>query len=160
MLATLPSNRGDSDFSIESVSASESSGERRHDAVIRLRGVHWDGDHTHPFALFLEGIWLRSAAPIALCEHIARWIEQPLERVIASELDAVFELTDERSQHVKIRFGSRSDTISDLNPVVSFGVSAGPLRSECHFVTDQSCLAIFRDELATVIQKDGSGIDT
>jgi hypothetical protein len=49
---------------------------------------------------------------------------------------------------VRVRFGPRPDTISDLNPVVSITFSAGALQGEFHFVTDQSCLTLFAQELA------------
>ena len=77
-----------------------------------------------------------------------RWLRQPLESLVAEDLNADFQLARLPGQSVRIRFGPRPDTISDLNPVVSITFSAGAMHGEFDFVTDQSCLTLFAQELA------------
>ena len=119
------------------------------EAAIHIRGRHWEGDHTFPFSTSIDGLWLRSADLAALREHISRWLGQPLGGLVAEDLDAEFQLARLPGQSVLVRFGSRPDTISHLNPVVTIRFSAGALHGEFHFVTDQSCLSLFAQELAT-----------
>jgi hypothetical protein len=92
---------------------------------------------------------LRAADIVALRDHIARWIRQPLECLIADDLSAEFQLALLPGQSIRIRLGARDDTISDRHPVFTVSFSAGALQGEFHFVTDQSCLALFVEELST-----------
>ncbi len=148
MPATLRSNDGEAEFAVECVTPAEYANDLGFDSCVSLRGQHWDGDHTFPLSTSIEGLWLRSADLTALCEHIERWANQPLDRLHADDLSGDFELARLPGQSVRIGFGSRADTISHLNPVVSIALSAGLLHSEFHFPTDQSCLTIFARELS------------
>ena len=76
---------------------------------------------------------------------------QSLDHLIAEDLNGGFELARLPWQSIHIRFGPRSDTVSNLNPVVSITFSAGTLRGEFHFVTDQSCLGLFAQELSIAL---------
>jgi hypothetical protein len=67
---------------------------------------------------------------------------------VAEELSGDFRLARLPGQTVSVRFGSRPDTISHLNPVVTVTFSAGALHGEFHFVTDQSCLTLFAQDLS------------
>ena len=153
MSATLPSNSGEERFVIKLGAPNEYAHEPGFESSILLSGRHWDGDHTFPFSTFIEGLWLRSADLAKLRDHIAQWAALPLERLVADELNGDFKLARLPGQHVSLRFGQGSDTISDLNPVVSLTFSAGALRGEFHFVTDQSCLTLFAQELSAELSK-------
>jgi hypothetical protein len=118
------------------------------ESSIHLRGQHWDGDHTFPFSTSIKGLWLRAVNLEALRDHIVRWTGQPMEQLRPEGLSADFELARLPGQSVRVRFGPRPDTISDLNPVVSITFSAGAMEGKFHFVTDQSCLALFAQELS------------
>jgi hypothetical protein len=149
MAATLPSNNGEAQFVVELGAPAEYAHDTGFESSIHIRGRHWDGDHTFPFSTSIEGLWLRAADVVALRDHIARWIGQPLERLIADELSADFQLARLPGQSIRARFGPRDDTISDRHPVFSISFSTGALHGEFHFVTDQSCLALFAEELST-----------
>jgi hypothetical protein len=149
-LATLSSNNGRSRFSIELGAPQEYAHDPGFESSITIRGQHWDGDHTFPFATSIDGVWLRTGEIVALRNHIARWLRQPLDRLIADDLNAEFELARLPGQSVLVRFGARNDTISDRHPVFSVSFSAGTLHGQFHFVTDQSCLALFVEGLAAV----------
>jgi hypothetical protein len=149
MPATLPSNNGEAQFVVELSAPAEYAHDSGFDSSITLRGRHWDGDHTFPFSTSIEGLWLRAADIVALRDHIVRWIRQPLDRLIAEDLSAEFQLARLPGQSIRVRFGPRDDTISDRHPVLSISFSAGALQGEFHFVTDQSCLAVFAEELST-----------
>lgn len=149
MAAALPSNNGEAQFVVELGAPAEYAHDSGFDSAIHIRGRHWDGDHTFPFSASIEGLWLRAAGVAALRDHIARWIRQPLERLIVDELNADFQLARLPGQSIRMRFGPREDTVSSRHPVFSISFSAGALQGEFHFVTDQSCLALFAEELST-----------
>ena len=108
---------------------------------------------TFPFSTSISGLWLNAADLTALTDHISEWLRQPLDYLVAEELNADFEFALLPGQSVHVRFGPRPDTISDLNPVVTIAFSAGALQGEFHFVTDQSCLALFAQELSAELTR-------
>jgi hypothetical protein len=144
-------NNGEAQFVIELGAPAEYAHDAGFESSIHLRGRHWDGDHTFPFSTSIDGLWLRAAHLTALREHVTRWLRQPLEGLVAGDLSADFQLARLPGQSVHVRFGPRPDTISNLNPVVSITFSAGALQGEFHFVTDQSCLRLFAQELSDEI---------
>lgn len=150
MLATLSSNSGTAHFAIQVSAPAEYAHDPGFESSITLRGQHWDGDHTFELGTSIDGMWLRAADVVALRDHIASWLRQPLDRLIADDLSAQFQLARLPGQSVRVRLGARDDTISDRHPVVSISFSAGALQGEFHFVTDQSCLALFADGLSGV----------
>ena len=148
MLATLPSNNGNSQFVVELLAPAEhDSHGPGFESAIHLRGRHWDGDHEFPFTTSIDGFWLRTADLNALRDHLSRWLRQPLDRLVSDDLSADFQLARLPGQSLHIRFGPRADTISERNPVVTIAFSVGALRGEFHFVTDQSCLTLFAQDL-------------
>jgi hypothetical protein len=147
MTATLASNGGDAELMIELSSPAQYAGDAGFDSSLHLRGRHWDGDHTFPFCTSIEGLWLRKADLTGLREHISSWLSKLLDGLITDDLNADFELARLPGQSLHIRFGQRPDTISGRHPVITISFSAGKLRSEFCFVTDQSCLALFVQEL-------------
>lgn len=159
MSATLSSNSGEGQFVIELGASAEYACDHGFESSVHFRGRHWDGDHTFPFSTSIDGVWLRSADLTALRDHIARWTRRPLDLLTGEDLSSDFELAGLPGQSIRVRFGPRPDTISDLNPVVSITFSAGDLKGEFHFVTDQSCLALFARELSVdlVGSNDSSG---
>jgi len=148
MPATLRSNNGEAEFTVEFREYIDYASEAGFESAIQLRGQHWDGDHTHPLSGSIDGLWLRSADLKGIRDHISHWLDRPLNYLVAEELNREFELARLPGQTIRIRIGPRQDTTSHLNPVVSITFSAGGLRGEFHFVTDQSCLALFARELS------------
>jgi hypothetical protein len=145
--ATLPSNNGDARLEIRLGKSSEYAHDPGFESSVNLHGLHWDGDHTFPFSASVEGIWLRTADLMELHNHISHWTGKPLDRLAVEDLESDFELARLPGQRVRISLGSRPDTVSDRNPVVSISFSSGAFRGEFHFVTDQSCLGLFTQEL-------------
>ena len=144
----LPSNDGEAQFLIELGAPGKYAHDAGFESSIHLRGRHWDGDHTFPFSTSISGLWLRVTDLTALRDRITGWLRQPLECLVARNLIADFQLARLPGQSVSIRLGPRPDAMSDLNPVVSIAFSAGALQGGFHFVTDQSCLTIFAQELS------------
>lgn len=158
MPATLPSNDGDAQFVIEFGSPSEYACEGGFESTVLIRGRHWDGDHTFPLLTSIQGLWLRSEMLKKLCDHITRWTNVPLDRLVADKLDGEFELACLPHQRVCLRFGSRQDTIADdSHPVVSVLYSAGTMQGEFHFLTDQSCISLFCQELLSELERSSEG---
>jgi hypothetical protein len=151
-LATLPSNDGEAQFVIELGAPVEYALETGYESAIHLRGRYWDGgEQTFPLSTSISGLWLSAPSLTSLRDHISQWLRQPLRHLIADDLSAGFELAQLYNQSVHVRFGRRDDTISDMKPVVTIAFLAGALQGEFHFVTDQSCLALFVEELSAEI---------
>jgi len=148
MPAILSSNNGEAQFVIELRASAEYARDMGYQSSIYLRGQHWDGDHTFPFSTSITGLWLRASDLTAFREHISRWLSQPLDDLIAENLRADFQLAQLPNQSVRVRFGPQSERTSDLNPVITVTFSVGALRGEFHFITDQSCLTLFVQELS------------
>jgi len=148
MSAVLRSNSGEDELRIELCAPEEYASDAGFEAHLSIRGTHWDGDHTFPFTASVEGVWLRYADLTALRDHVAQWTAQPLEHLDEATLTRDFELARLPGQRLSIRFGPRDDVVTTLNPTVSVTFSAGALRGGFHFVTDQSCLKMFTDELS------------
>src|SRR5947209_426941 len=107
MPVTLPSNSGEAKFVVELRAPAEYAHDAGFESSITLHGRHWDGDHTFPFFSSIEGLWLRAADIVALRDHIARWIRQPLECLIADDLSSEFQLALLPGQSIRIRLGAR-----------------------------------------------------
>ena len=147
MPVVLRSNSGQSELTIDLVHSTAYSSDAGFESSVSIRTEHWDGDHTHPVVSSVEGLWLRADDLGELRGHIAAWTGRPLDQLSPGQLDGSFELAHLRGQRLAITFGARPDTIAHLNPVVSIVVAADASRFECHFITDQSCLAMFSTEL-------------
>ena len=150
MTITLPSNHGNAQFSITLISKSEYANESGFDSNVLLSSSHWDGDHWHPLSLKFDGLWLRRNDMIALHTYLASWVSQPLASLATSVLLAEFQLARLPGQSLKLIFGPREDTIDERKPVVTVELKANSFRTDFHFVTDQSCLAIFAQHLSKV----------
>lgn len=151
MSATLRSNDGESMLELSFENKSEYAHEAGFESTVTVKGRHWDGDHTFPSSLSIEGMWLRTKELKELEAHISRWTNRSLSDLRIEELNREFELACLPEQSLRIALGDRSDTISDSHPVVTISLTAGPMKGEYHFLTDQSCLSIFSDELTREI---------
>ena len=148
MPVILRSNSGEESFGIELIEATDYASEQGFESDIIISGQHNDGDHSHPLSISVRGLWLRTADLVELRNHITTWIAQPLRRLIADDLTQTFKLARLPAQRLDIAFGPHSDATSHLNPVVTITFSSGNLHGEFHFMTDQSCLGIFVQELS------------
>lgn len=153
MPVILRSNSGEAEFKIERGGPSEYGHEPGFESSIQLRGEHSDGDHTFPFSTSIEGLWLRATDLGELRDHITRWIRQPLSLLNVDDLNGEFELARLPHQRVCVRFGPHPGKVSNWNPVVFIIYSAGELRGEFHFETDQSCLTLFAQELSAELSR-------
>jgi hypothetical protein len=112
---------------------------------VEIRGCHWDGDHTFPFSTTIRGLWLRAAALKAIHDDISMWVNLPMSRLVSEELTRSFQLAHLPGQRLSVQFGP--DIHSSQNLAVSIVFSVGEFRGEVHFVTDQSCLNLFMQDL-------------
>lgn len=152
MTASLPSNDGDARITFGLDCPSNYAGELGFESAIQIQGRHWDGDHTHPIVISVAGIWLSVADLRKLRDHVIGWNSLPLDQMDPSLLDGIFDLATLPGQKACLSFGPTSNVISGMNPLVSILVDAGPLSSRYCFVTDQSCLALFAEELSNAIK--------
>jgi len=143
MKAILNSNSGDTKLELLFKCQASYAHESGYESTVRIKGRHWDGDHVFPLSVKMEGIWLRSDDLIKMEHHISSWLKQPIDKIEVDDLSKEFELARLPEQSVLISFGSRADTVSSMNPVVTISFSAGPLKGNHHYITDQTCLEMF-----------------
>jgi hypothetical protein len=153
MTATLRSNRGLEELAFEFHSIVPYAHEHGFESTIRWMGTHWDGDHTFPQSVSIGGLWLALSGLTAWCVHITQWTALPLEMLVPERLKGTFALGSLPGQVANLSFGSSTDTISGLNPVLSMSLSAGVLQCSFHFITDQSCLSSFAKEVQRVLSE-------
>jgi len=138
-------------LTIDLVAAARCGRDAGFQSSVAIRTENWDGDHAHPTALLVEGLWLRRADLSELVERVRAWTKRPLDQLDATRLDGTFELARLPGQRLSITFGARSDTVAHHNPVASALVAINAFSCEFHFVTDQSCLTLFACELGNLL---------
>jgi hypothetical protein len=150
--AVLPSNSGDASLRIDFVEQ-----EPLRDLLDRMTDLeivvpNWElGYPPQPCQIKVRGLRLRTERLRVMLDALERWLNLPIDQVVHNKFTGAFELASEGTYgRLLVRFGDRKDTISTLNQVVSV-VTEGALRAECHFVTDQSGMRLFADELRSTI---------
>ena len=151
MDAVLSSTRGVSELTLRLNPRSDAAWECR----LVFIGEDWNSADGHPFTTTVEGFLLTTAALDALHRHLMSWLEGPLEALVSSRRDAVFELAVP-GQRLSLRFGPVKNLIFDSGkPVTSIRFSIGALAGNLHVVADPSCLALFAEGLGRVLQTGG-----
>ncbi|HET7539505.1 MAG TPA: hypothetical protein VFK05_06530 [Polyangiaceae bacterium] len=125
------------------------------ESSVVIAGQHWDGEHTHPVELSIQGIWVREADLLELRETIRSWLARPLDELTPKFLVGDFQLARLPGQKALIRFGARSDVDDKRNPIVTVSVAARAFSGEFYFPTDQSCLEAFRRQLDSRLHEAG-----
>ena len=151
--ATLHSNMSDEEVAFAFGPGGAYAGEPGFEVSVRIRGRHWDGDHTHELEPRLAHLWFARGDVVRLRDRIATWLHQPLDALDPASLDSQFRLTRVPGQEFLVAFGARADVISDRKPVLTVSFAAGRLKGSFLFVTDQSCLNIFVDGLSAAIDE-------
>jgi hypothetical protein len=149
--AVLPSNRGDDRLTLSFGSRFEWQGQRVIEAVLQLEGEHFDGDHDHDLRVMIEGLALAERSLASLSSALDTWLSLPLEQLHSGKLRSKHSLSLGARQRLDLTFGEREDTISGRQPVVTVDFAAGRLLGEHHFVTDQSCIRLFNEQLALIL---------
>ena len=62
------------------------------DATLQIRVEHWDGDHSHPISMQVEGFWLKAGELLVLRQAILEYIDLPLAQLAGARLTGEFEL--------------------------------------------------------------------
>jgi hypothetical protein len=152
-LAVLSSNRGDDRLTLSFGARFEWQGQPALEAILKLEGVHFDGDHDHTLDVTIEGLALAVHSLGSLSRELEAWLSLPLEQLESSKLASEHSLALGTGQRLDMIFGDREDTISERHPVLTIGFGAGRLRGQHHFVTDQSCIRLFNDELVLALAR-------
>jgi len=144
---SLNSNLSGESIQLTPISVGKSHGEFE----LSINGQHWDGDHEHSIRLTSESILLSCDRLRELVTRLHDW----LNAIDGGRLPFTgeFALTDDAA-HVELVlvFADRPDTISsDDKPVVTAHFRIGRLIGESSFVTDQSCLSLFADEIGRTL---------
>jgi hypothetical protein len=83
----------------------------------------------------------------AMEQRLRAWADLPLSELARTPLVASFEAGHTFDNHAAFQFEPRADVISGPNPVVTFKLFLGKLQGEFVFVTDQSCIRLFCDQV-------------
>ena len=140
---TLNSNLSYESIQLTPVSVGETHGEFE----LSINGQHWDGDHEHAIRLTSESIFLSCDRLRELASQLQAWLESDdcgrLPFTGESPL-----ADDNANAELNLIFAARPDTILPVDkPVVTVTYRIGRLVGEFSFVTDQSCLRLFADEI-------------
>ena len=146
MPSTLSASNDYCSLSFDLVCSSTYANAPGFDAILVLQDVHWDGDHEHPISLRLEGIFMSRGELMRLCNRIDAWVDQPLEDLARAEFAGQFRF-NVPSQDILLKFGKREDLITAQNQAITLRIESGRFSSQTSFVTDQSCLRLFSQEL-------------
>ena len=148
MDAVLRSNRGVSELTLRL----NPRGDAVWECTLVFVGEDWNNARGHPFTTTVEGFLLTTAALAALHRHLLSWLDGPLEALVSSRLDAVFELSVP-GQTLCVRFGPVENVIVDVGKFgVSIRFSLRALAGNFHLVTDPSCVALFAEGLGHVLK--------
>lgn len=122
-------------------------GETHGEFELNINGQHWDGDHEHAIRITAESIFLSCDRLRELVNRIHGWLNS--DDCGRLPFIGEFPLTNETANaELNLIFAARSDTISSEDkPVVTANYRIGRMTGEFSFVTDQSCLKLFADEV-------------
>jgi hypothetical protein len=82
---------------------------------------------------------------------LSSWLDLPLAVQAETPLTIAVELGGRFDESIRFRLGDRPDTVSGQNFVATLEYSLLRLKGEFSFVTDQSCLRIFRDGISAAL---------
>jgi hypothetical protein len=150
--ATLRSNVGDKQFSLIFGARCNYEGKTGFECEVLISTNHWDGEHEHPVVLRFEGMSIHDKAIAELRNKLGNYVEMPLHEIATSQLEDSFKLAIVPWQEVVLTFGKRGDTIDERKPVLSIRVRVNSTVTETRWVTDQSCLALFTEELSCALK--------
>jgi hypothetical protein len=148
----MAANKGNATVSfVLGVPSPFADGDLHFQSSLEISQDHWDGDHEHRLNLKVDGLWLSQAGLWEMHQQLSTWVRKPIRELANSVLRSEFEVAAISSQRLRLVFGPREDTIDERKPVLTLEVQAGALGANIHFVTDQSCISIFLDELSTAL---------
>jgi hypothetical protein len=150
--AILPSNSGHASLRIDFVERGlpKESPDRMTDLEIVV--PNWDSGYPpQRCQIKIRGLRLRTEQLRAMLHALDTWLNLPIDQVFHNKFTGAFELGSEtRHGRLLLSFGDREGRISGSNPLVSILIQ-GAMRAECDFVTDQSCMRLFADDLRSAI---------
>lgn len=121
------------------------------DCALRINARIWDGDHEQSATFSLENLVLSAARLRELKDRIETWLGSPNVGSVA--FSGKYSLAADSYSTLDLIFCPRNDVIaSDDKPVVTIAFHVGRVRGEFCFVTDQSCLRIFADDVIRAIR--------
>jgi hypothetical protein len=150
--AILPSNSGDAFLRIDFIEQESPNDSRDRMTDLEIVVPNWgSGYPPQPCQIKIRGLRFRTERLRVMLHALDEWLNLPIDKVARNKFTGAFELGSERRfGRLLLSFGDREGIISDLNQLVSI-VTEGALRAECHFVTDQSCMRLFADDLRSTI---------
>ncbi len=111
----------------------------------------YDGDHDRDHAVALHALTLGSDTLRQLREDLLEHVDLPLERMARARLIGRFDLATRLHEQIEFIFGPREGIADSPMPVFTLRLAVGVIELETHFVTDQSCLRQFAEELGVAL---------
>jgi hypothetical protein len=142
-LAKLKSNRGGESLRLEFIERRDCGPDLGADCNVILAGSNWSEGEPKTVRADLGRLHISLVAVSALAADLERWVGLPLDQLATEPLECEHEIAFTPTSELRLRFGERSDAISDRKPVLTTAFSVGSFKGELHFVTDQSCIAEF-----------------
>lgn len=120
------------------------------DCSVSIRARIWDGDDNQFARLSADKIILSGAGLRQLKDDIENWLES--SRVGTDAFSGEYALAANGYSMLDLIFRHRKDIIASHDkPVVTIRFRVGRAEGEFCFVSDQSCLRLFTDDLAAAI---------
>ena len=139
----LNSNLSDESIKLTPISIGASTSEFE----LRVEANHWDGDHENSVKLLSESIGLSHEQLETVANKVKNWVHTG--QAAGQPFSGEFELADDNANaSLQLVFGDDEDIISaDDKPVVTVTFVASRFSVQFKFVTDQSCLGIFAQQV-------------
>ena len=117
---------------------------------MRINARIWDGDHEQSATFSADNLVLSTARLRELKDRIEAWLGSTQVGNVA--FSGEYSLAADGYSRLDLIFGPRKDVIASHDkPVVTVGFNVGRVSGEFFFVTDQSCLRLFADDVVLAI---------
>ena len=116
------------------------------DCSVTINARIWDGDHDQSTSLMVDHLVLSASRLCELRKQIEAWLDSKNVGTVA--FSGEYSLAAQGSSRLDLNFGTRMDVIaSGDKPVVTVIFKTGRINGEFCFVTDQSCLKLFAEDV-------------
>ena len=116
------------------------------DCAFTINARIWNGDQKQSATFSADNLVLSAARLRELRDRIEAWLGST--QVGTAAFSGEYSLAADGYSRLDLIFGPRKDVIaSNDKPVVTVGFNVGRVSGEFWFVTDQSCLRLFVDDV-------------
>ncbi len=153
MIAILNSNNGKATLSFELKGSSVDTDGKWLAINIYYSGTTWAISDEQDLNISMSNVKILALSLSQMCNHLDEWVKLPLD--IHAKTPLVYSSSFGRThgEILNIIFGKRDNVISGDKPVLSFVYENGNTKFDSCFVTDQTCIGEFSDNLQHIVEK-------